>query len=133
MASDRITLCVPARGEYAKTVRMTAAALVSRMGMTYDEVDDIRMAAEEAFVYAVDTLTDDAQVCFDFTLTDKEVVIVVPVGSQDPNSDEEAERRAAYATFILESVCDFYEFANDDSGAHLRLIKRVGTGDGDQE
>ncbi len=133
MASDRITLCVPARGEFAKTVRMTAAALVSRMGMTYDEVDDIRMAAEEAFVYAVDTLSDDAQVCFDFTLTDKEVVIVVPVGEQDLSSDEEAERRAAYATFILESVCDFYEFANDESGAHLRLIKRVGAGDGNQE
>jgi len=112
---------------------MTAAALVSRMGMTYDEVDDIRMAAEEAFVYAVDTLSDDAQVCFDFTLTDKEVVIVVPVGEQDLSSDEEAERRAAYATFILESVCDFYEFANDESGAHLRLIKRVGAGDGNQE
>ena len=40
MATDRITLTVPAKSEYAKTVRMTAAALVSRMGMNFDEVDD---------------------------------------------------------------------------------------------
>lgn len=131
MAADRITLIVPAKSEYAKTVRMTAAALVSRMGMTYDQVDDVRMAAEEAFVYAVDTLPEDAEVRFDFAVDDEELVIDVALGSEDPDSDEEAERRAAYATFILESVCDSYEFATDENGAHLRLVKRVSGGDTD--
>ena len=74
MAVDRVTLSVPARSEYAKTVRMTASALVSRMGMNYDEVDDVRMAAEEAFVYAVDTLSEDATVTFEFGLDRKSVV-----------------------------------------------------------
>ena len=131
MATDRITLTVPAKSEYAKTVRMTAAALVSRMGMTFDQVDDVRMAAEEAFVYATDTLPEDAQVRFEFTVDDEEVVIDVPLGSEDPSSDEEAERRAAYATFILEAVCDSYEFATDENGARLRLVKRVSGGDTD--
>ena len=130
MATDRILLSVPAKNEYAKTVRMTAAALVGRMGMNYDQVDDVRMAAEEAFVYAVDTLPEDAQVQFEFCVDDDQVVINVPLGSEDPSSDEEAERRAAYATFILESVCDEYEFMSDENGARLRLVKRVG-GDND--
>jgi serine/threonine-protein kinase RsbW len=132
MATDRITLCVPAKGEYAKTVRMTAAALVSRMGMNYDEVDDVRMAAEEAFVYAVDTLPEGAEVRFDFDVADDQITIAVALGSEVPSSDEEAERRAAYATFILESVCDSYEFATDESGAHLRLTKLVGVSDVDK-
>ena len=126
MATDRILLSVPAKSEYAKTVRMTAAALVSRMGMNFDQVDDVRMAAEEAFVYAVDTLPEDAQVQFEFFVDDDQVVIDVPLGSEDPSSDEEAERRAAYATFILESVCESYEFTSDENGARLRLVKRVG-------
>ena len=130
MATDRVTLSVPAKSEYAKTVRMTAAALVSRMGMNYDQVDDVRMAAEEAFVYAVDTLPEDAQVMFEFIVDDDQVVIDVPLGSEEPSSDDEAERRAAYATFILESVSDSYEFATDENGPHLRLTKRVG-GDND--
>ena len=133
MAADRITLSVPAKSEYAKTVRMTAAALVSRMGMNYDQVDDVRMAAEEAFVYAVDTLPEDAEINFEFCVSDDELTIDVALGSESPSSDEEAERRAAYATFILESVCDSYEFATDENGAHLRLVKRVGAGNGDQE
>ena len=126
MATDRVTLSVPAKSEFAKTVRMTAAALVGRMGMTYDQVDDVRMAAEEAFVYAVDTLPADAQVMFEFTVDDDQVVIDVPLGSEEPSSDEEAERRVAYATFILEAVSDSYEFTTDENGARLRLVKRVG-------
>jgi serine/threonine-protein kinase RsbW len=109
---------------------MTAAALVSRTSMTYDEVDDVRMAAEEAFVYAVDTLPDGAQVRFEFDLSDEGLTIQVPLGTESPDSDEEAERRAAYATFILESVCDSYEFSSDENGAWLRLVKRVGTSNG---
>ena len=131
MAIDRITLTVPAKSEYAKTVRMTAAALVSRMGMNFDDVEDVRMAAEEAFVYAVDTLPEDAQVRFEFSVSDDELQIDVPLGSEDQSSDEEADRRAAYATFILESVCDSYGFESDEDGAHLRLTKRVGGADVD--
>jgi len=131
MAIDRITLTVPAKSEYAKTVRMTAAALVGRMGMNFDQVDDVRMAAEEAFVYAADTLPEDAEVRFEFSVSDDEIQIDVPLGSEDPSSDEEADRRAAYATFILESVCDSYGFETDEDGAHLRLTKRVGGADVD--
>jgi serine/threonine-protein kinase RsbW len=133
MASDTVNLRVPAKGEYAKLVRMTAAALSSRMGMNYDQVDDVRMAAEEAFVYAVETLQDGSEVTFEFVLTESELVISVPLGEENPNSDEEAERRAAYATFILESVSDSYEFASGESGPYLRLTKRLEAGDGDQE
>jgi serine/threonine-protein kinase RsbW len=131
MTTDCITLTVPAKSEYAKTVRMTAAALVSRMGMSYDDVDDVRIAAEEAFVYAVDTLPDGGEVRFEFTVSDDEITIDVPLGSEVPTSDEDAERRAAYATFILQSVCDSYGFESDETGAHLRLSKRVGGGDVD--
>lgn len=133
MAPDTVNLRVPAKGEYAKLVRMTAAALSGRMGMNYDQIDDVRMAAEEAFVYAVETLQDGSEVTFEFVLTESELVITVPLGEENPSSDEEGERRAAYATFILESVSDSYEFASGESGPYLRLVKRLEAGDGDQE
>ncbi len=126
MANDVITLTVPARGEYARTVRMTAAALVGHTHMTYDDVEDVRMAAEEAFVYAVETLPEGADVHFDFTVADDSLEIGVRLGTERAAAGEEAEHAAAYAVFILESVCDEYEFTSDESGAHLRLLKRAG-------
>lgn len=130
MSHDTITLTVPAKGEYAKTVRMTAAALVSRMDMTYDEVDDVRMAAEEAFVYAVDTREPDETIDFTFRVDNTSVEIVVALGSASRLSDEEEEQRASLATFILDSVSDHYEFSSDQSGARsLHVLKRIGSVD----
>ena len=131
MSSDRVTLTVPARSEFAKTVRMTAATLVSRMGMTFDEVDDVRMAAEEAFVYAVDSQPADGDVHFEFIISNEQIDIDVALGQANAETTDEVERNAAYATFILEAVCDSYQFVSDESGAHLRLVKRAGTVDAD--
>ena len=77
MGKDRVTLTVPARGEYARTVRMTAAELAARIGMSYDEVDDVRMAAEEAFVYAVDHADDTSEIELRFDLTEEDISIRV--------------------------------------------------------
>jgi serine/threonine-protein kinase RsbW len=129
MAQDQITLIVPARSEYARTVRMTAAALVGRTGMTYDDVEDVRMAADEAFVYAVDTVPEGSDVKFTFSVDDDAIEIDVLLGSEQASSADQDERATAYATFILESICDEYHFTSDDSGAHLHLVKRAGSGD----
>ncbi len=126
MGQDRVTLVVPARGEYAKTVRMTAAALVSRMDVGYDAVDDVRMAAEECFVYAVDTLPEDAEVKFTFTICDDSLNIDTTLGAEPDVSDEEVERRTSYAMFILQSVCDEYELGSDEDGRRfLKVFKRM--------
>lgn len=127
MQNETVTLIVPARSEFAKTVRMTAATLVSRIDMNYDEVEDVRMAADEAFVYAVDTLLPGADVRFEFGISDDVLTIDVSLGAASRATGDEAERSAAYATFILESVCDSYQFVSDETGAHLRLTKRAGT------
>lgn len=127
MHNETVTLIVPARSEYARTVRMTAATLVSRMDMNYDEVEDVRMAADEAFVYAVETLEPGADVRFEFQVIGDVLTIDVSLGTGARSTSEEAERSATYATFILESVCDSYQLVSDDSGAHLRLTKQAGT------
>jgi serine/threonine-protein kinase RsbW len=123
-------MTVPAKSAYAKTVRMTAAALAARLGMNYDEVEDVRLAAEEAFVYAADTVAEGADLTFRFTLGGDELGLEVGLGSEQL-ADEEVGRRASYTTFILESVCDSFELVSDESGVgSLRLCKRSGGVDG---
>jgi len=127
MSKDRVTLTVPAKGEYAKTVRMTAAALASRMEMSYDDVDDVRIAAEEAFVYACDAEPESGEVTMHFLVSAAGIELEVPIAGGARASSDEAERRSAYATFILESVCDRYELSSDETGAWLRLAKHAGS------
>ncbi|MDO9556750.1 MAG: ATP-binding protein [Coriobacteriia bacterium] len=125
MRSDRVTLTVPARSEFAKTVRMTVAELASRIGMSYDEVDDVRMAAEEAFIYACNR-SDGDDVTFSLDLLEDGIAVTVgPVPVTDGAASED-ETQDRYAVFILESVCDEFEISHTAEGSTLRLVRRMG-------
>lgn len=126
MSKDQVTLTVPARGEYARTVRMTAAELATRMEMTFDEVEDVRMAVEEAFVYACESVEESAVVTFVFTLQDGE--LSAEVGPLTACGSDDADHRFAesYAELILKSLCDDFSIEHEGSTCTLRLTRRVG-------
>lgn len=125
MTHDTITLVVPASPEYAKTVRMTAAVLVSRSALPYDGVDDIRIAAEELFVYAVDRVDETREILMEFHKATEYFEIRVRIGESAGEATEEGERRAAYATFILQSICDRFEMSSDETGTYLKVVKNL--------
>jgi len=126
MSTDHITLTVPAKDEYAKTARMTAAALVSHMDIPYDDLDDVKTATEEAFIYACDAEPASGEVTLHLYIDDESLRIEVPIAPGSRTWSEDADRRSALATFILQGVCDTYEMSSDESGAWLRLSKRFG-------
>jgi serine/threonine-protein kinase RsbW len=122
--TDHVKLTVPAREEFARTVRMTAAALAGRMGMSIDEVEDVRIAVEEAFVFAIGRLDAGEPVSFDFGVDDDRLSL--DVGPLPSRGAEEAEGpEARYARFILESVCDTFDFEDSDTTCSLKLIKKA--------
>ncbi|HET6498864.1 MAG TPA: hypothetical protein VFH17_07425 [Coriobacteriia bacterium] len=126
MSADRISLTVPSRPEYAKAVRMTASALASRMGATYEDLDDIRIAAEELFVYACDQTGTAGDVAMVFIIGEGDIAMSVRLAEGVRATGEDVERRAAYATFILQAVSDHYELSSDSEGRHLMVRKRLG-------
>lgn len=48
MDSKKIELCVSAERNMLLIIRMTTAGVVSRAGLTLDEMDDVKMAIDEA-------------------------------------------------------------------------------------
>ena len=130
MSTDRVTLIVPAHSEFARTVRMTAAELASRLGMSYDEVDDVRLAAEEAFVYVCECVEPSSDIRFAFTVGDG--MLGIDVGpletSGGPRGDAPAE---TYAEFILRSICDEFSIEREAGRCTLHLVRRAGARAGD--
>jgi serine/threonine-protein kinase RsbW len=121
---ERVILSVPARGEFARTVRLTAAELAARTGMNIDDVDDVKLAVEEAFVFACGRDSLD-EVTFSFLLGDASLELTVGPLPKPCDDADEAEPSQRYARFILESVCDEYEFVERDGACWVRLVKRV--------
>ncbi|HET7626921.1 MAG TPA: anti-sigma B factor RsbW [Bacillales bacterium] len=52
-ASDFIEMVIPAQAEYVGVVRLTSSGVANRIGFSYDEIEDIKVAVSEACTNAV--------------------------------------------------------------------------------
>lgn len=126
MASDTVILTVPTRDEFARTVRMTAVTLAGRSGASVDAIDDVRIAVEEAFIYACELGSRDDRVTFEFTLDGSRLGLRVgPLRSVDEPDGKTEGPQDRYARFILESVCDEFSTFDEDDAIFIRITKRL--------
>lgn len=121
-----VRLFVPPQPRFARVVRLTAANLASLAGLTVDDVDDVRMAAEEAFVYACATAPQgDLEV--EFNLGEGVVEMTFLLGPAAVSEDA-SEPALVYSALILDAMCD--ECVIEDDPHAMHLVKRTGTVDG---
>lgn len=123
---EMTVLEVPALARYARVVRMTAANLATIVGMNVEEVDDVRMAAEEAFVYACATGVKGA-LRVEFGLSDAGLSMDFNLGTEAVTEDDN-EPAFVYSAFILEAMCDEC-IISDTPQSTMHLFKRIGGAD----
>lgn len=123
--ADTVTLTVPPKGEYAKAVRLVSASLATRAGMSFEQVEDVRMAAEEAFVLVSDRAAPGAAVSVVFEARDEDLSIEASCTAGAGTAEGEALERAEYAHFILDAVCDELDMGDEAGACRVRLVVRV--------
>lgn len=116
MASQTVRLSVPAEPAFARSVRMCASTLAVNCSMNVLDVEDVRMIAEEGFVYACATAPEGVDVAF--TLEPGSMAMDIALGDVDPADDQ-----IQLVETLLDAVCD--EFTFSDDGATLHLVKRT--------
>ena len=116
--ANHIALTVACDPNLARIVRMTAANVATLSSMSVDRVEDIRMAAEEAFIYACATSPEDDLV-IDFDADAGHVAMTFQLSADAYAEPSEDDPTATYVDLILGSVCDAYE--KHESPARLFL------------
>lgn len=122
MIESHVSLGVPAQPAFARSVRMMAANLAVLCSMSVEEVEDARMAAEEAFVYACATGLDECSISFD--VSDDQLSMSFELGSGADESDATVAEQIGLALVLLSAVSD--EYVLDREGRSLRVIKLAG-------
>ena len=114
MRSDEIRLSVPAAPEYARLARLTVAGLATRIGFTYDEVEDLRIAVGEACSLLIGSGPTDGTISLRFRVYPAALEIQV---GRDAASDPREAADAGLSRQILEAVVDSFDLGPD--GVHL--------------
>lgn len=119
-AATPIVLTVAAEADLARLVRMTAANVAMLSSMSVDRVEDIRMAAEEAFIYAC-AACPGGELSIEFRACADYVRMEFRLGCGCFAGEGAVGEVAAYADLILAAVCDSYEKREDPSSLVLEL------------
>ncbi len=122
MDEKHAALRVPAEAAFARSVRITAAALAVSCDMSVEDVEDVRMIAEEGFVYTCATAPESVEVRF--SLERGRVTMDFSLGDTEPSDDS-----VDLVRVLLAAVCD--EFAFEDDGSTLHLVRASGESHGE--
>ena len=125
-----VRLVVPASPEYLRLVRLTAAGLASRLGFTFDEVEDLRIAVDELCFHLLGDADDGASNPSGAQDEDRTMDLVYSAGSDSititgrtglsgsiPEPSDLSEQ-------ILDALVDEHEVIGDDGMITFRLKKQ---------
>ena len=122
---DVVLLTVPADGGYLGVLRTATAGLAARLHFALDEIEDLRIAVDEACAMLLAVATREAALDCRFTVTDDALTVEVTVTTV-PGARLPAE--SSFAWKVLTALTTAADAAVDGDRATIRLLtRRVGS------
>jgi serine/threonine-protein kinase RsbW len=118
---DVVLLTVPADGGYLGVLRTATATLAARLQFALDEIEDLRIAVDEACAMLLVVATPEAELQCRFAVTDDALLVVVTVptvrGARLP-------AESSFAWKVLTALTTSANAEVADGRATIRLITR---------
>ncbi len=119
-SDDEVRLVVPAMPEYLRLARVTAAGLASRLGFTFDEVEDLRLAIDELCYGLTGSGGRDGTVAIRYVLGADSLVIE----GEGQFRSESKVALSELSEVILQALVDEHDLHDGAGGPSFRLVKR---------
>jgi anti-sigma regulatory factor (Ser/Thr protein kinase) len=120
VSGEQVRLAIPAEPEYIRLARLTAAGLASRLGFSYDEVEDLRIAVDELCYLLLDPSGPAKRIVLTFVTDDSRLVVRgEATGGRRPGEFAELSEQ------ILGAIVDEYDLAGDGE-VMFRMAHRDG-------
>ncbi len=118
-------LSVPARAEYVHVLRAVAAGVAARQDFSYDEIDDLRLAVDEACGQLFAVGGEGTWMTLGIDLVDGGVDIRVAIDTE-PSPWPPPDHQDSLTWQVLSALTDRATFERSDDGAALHLVKHRG-------
>ena len=118
---DVVVLVVPADGSYLAVLRTATAGLAARLQFTLDEIEDLRIAVDEACAILLAIAPIQTEVTSEFAVTDEALSIEVSV---PVNGRAELPGGNSFSWQVLTALAGEVSARSDGGRAIIRLTKR---------
>ncbi|QYC44747.1 Serine-protein kinase RsbW [Nonomuraea coxensis DSM 45129] len=116
---DVVSIRLPAASAYLSVLRTATAGLAARLDFTLDEIEDLRIAVDEACAMLLSEAVPGTDLTAEFELTGQEMQVrveVATVGSSAPKRDD-------FAWMVLTALADDVD-AVTDTADHMAIVLR---------
>ncbi len=118
---DLVRLRLPAVGAYLSVLRSATAGLAARLDFTLEEIEDLRIAVDEACAILLNNAAPQAELSCEFELLPDELRVSVTV----PTIDGAQPVRDSFAWTVLSALAGSVESrVDDDMNVSIDLQKR---------
>jgi serine/threonine-protein kinase RsbW len=122
-SDDVVELRLPADSAYLSVLRTATAGLAARLDFTLDEIEDLRIAVDEACALLLPDSVHGASMTCSFELSDRSLAVTVTV----PSRTGRVPKRNTFAWTVLTALAgDVDTAATDDGVVSVTLRKRGG-------
>ncbi|HET7522484.1 MAG TPA: anti-sigma B factor RsbW [Bacillales bacterium] len=140
-ASDFIEMTVPAKPEYVGVIRLTSSGVANRIGFSYDDIEDIKVAVSEACTNAVNHAynnEEEGKITVGFGVYEDRLELMVvdrgksfdlekvhrEVGPFEGDVSIEQMNEGGLGLFLIETLMDKVEISGE-SGVMVLMTKYV--------
>jgi serine/threonine-protein kinase RsbW len=124
LAKDVVELHLPADAAYLAVLRTATAGLAARLDFTLDEIEDLRIAVDEACAILLPDVVAGEQLACVFTLEDDLLDVTISAKIEGDHRPEQG----SFGWTVLEALAGSVESGTTDGRAYLRLRKRRASG-----
>lgn len=117
---DLIAMAVPGDVAYVSTVRLTAASLAARCDLTIDDIEDLRLAVDEACALLLPHAHAGSALQADFVVAPGWLQVAASVHTRESGQLD----RSGYGWRVLDALASSVEVSNDDGKLIITLTKR---------
>lgn len=139
---DYFEMRIPSKTQYVGVARLTISGLANRLGFSYDDIEDIKIAASEAITNAIQHAypesEDEGEVVVGCAVYSDKLEIMIAdygksfdfeevkekVGPYDEDTNAEFIREGGLGLFLIESLMDEVKVLNDN-GVTVFMTKYV--------
>src|SRR3954469_1277040 len=121
LQADMVTIKLPAAGAYLSVLRTATAGLAARLDFTLDEIEDLRIAVDEAGAMLLSQALPGPRLECEFALEEDSMRVSVSVLTQDGQEPS----RDTFAWTVLSALAGDVDSSGDvDNRVTITLHKR---------